>query len=64
MVGRSYNKVIATIESCTTKEHLQGASRMVKNFKNMFGLVGYPKLLSYSLEYELKKKLKNLWKGY
>ena len=53
----SYDKVIATIESCNTKEQLEGASRMVENFKELYRLVGYPKALSYNLDRKLDKQL-------
>ena len=53
----SYNKVISVIESCKTKEQLEGASRMVKNFKELYGKVGYPKALSYNLDRKLDKQL-------
>ena len=52
----SYNKTISVIESCKTENQLEGASRMVKNFKNLYGRVGYPKVLSYSLDRALKIK--------
>ena len=52
----SYYKVIATIESCKTKEQLESASRMVENFKKMYNEVGYPKALSYSLDRAIKRK--------
>jgi len=52
----SYNKTILVIESCKTENQLEGASRMVKNFKNLYGSVGYPRVLSYSLDRELKRK--------
>ena len=51
-----YNKVIATIKSCKTKEQLEGASNMVKNFKTLYSLVGYPKILSYNLDETLKQQ--------
>ena len=54
---KTYNKTISVIESCTTKNQLEGASRMVKNFKNLYEKVGYPKVLSYSLDRALKRKL-------
>ena len=53
----SYNKVISVIESCKTKEQLEGASKMVKNFKELYGKVGYPKALSYNLDRKLDKQL-------
>jgi len=52
----TYNKVILTIESCKTENQLEGASRMVENFKEMYKEVGYPKSLSYSLDRALKNK--------
>ena len=51
----SYYKTVSVIESCKTKEQLEGASRMVKNFKNLYGRVGYPRALSYSLDRKLDK---------
>ena len=53
----SYNKVISVIESCKTKEQLEGASKMVENFKELYGKVGYPKALSYNLDRKLDKQL-------
>ena len=53
----SYNKVIAVIESCETKEQLEGAYYMVENFKELYGRVGYPKALSYNLDRKLDKQL-------
>ena len=53
----SYYKVISVIESCKTKEQLEGASRMVENFKELYGRVGYPKALSYNLDRKLNKQL-------
>ena len=53
----SYNKVISVIESCKTKEQLESASRMVENFKELYGKVGYPKTLSYNLDRKLNKQL-------
>ena len=52
----TYNKVILTIESCKTENQLEGASRMVNNFKVLYQEVGYPKSLSYSLDRALKRK--------
>ena len=56
-IDQSYDKVIATIESCKTKEQLESASRMVENFKELYGRVGYPKALSYNLDRKLDKQL-------
>ena len=53
----SYYKVISVIESCKTKEQLEGASRMVENFRELYGKVGYPKALSYNLDRKLDKQL-------
>ena len=53
----SYYKVISVIESCKTKEQLEGASRMVENFKELYGKVGYPKALLYNLDRKLDKQL-------
>ena len=53
----SYYKTISVIESCKTKEQLEGASRMVENFKELYGKVGYPKALSYNLDRKLDKQL-------
>jgi len=55
-----YNKVITTIKSCKTKKQLEGASNMVKNFKTLYSLVGYPKVLSYNLNKELNIKKQQL----
>ena len=52
----SYNKTISTIKSCRTKSQLEGASRMVENFKNLYKQVGYPKTISYSLDETLKQQ--------
>jgi len=52
----SYNKTILIIESCKTKDQLEGASRMVKNFKGLYRRVGYPKALSYNLDRKLNKQ--------
>ena len=53
----SYYKVISVIESCNTKEQLESASKMVDNFKKLYGRVGYPKALSYNLDRKLDKQL-------
>ena len=52
----SYDKVIATIESCNTKEQLLGAKKMLNNFKSWYGTVGFPKAYSYSLDKILNDK--------
>ena len=56
----SYNKTISVIESCKTENQLEGASRMVKNFKNLYGRVGYPRALSYNLDRTFKNILGSL----
>ena len=33
---KTYNKTLLIIESCKTKEQLEGASIMVKNFKTLY----------------------------
>ena len=53
---KTYNKTILTIESCKTKEQLECASNMVKNFKTLYKKVGYPKVISYSLDRAIKRK--------
>ena len=53
----SYYKTISVIESCKTKEQLEGASKMVENFKELYGKVGYPKALSYNLDRKLEQQL-------
>ena len=53
----SYHKVISVIESCNTITQLEGAERMVKNFKKLYKKVGYPKTLSYNLGRKLEKQL-------
>ena len=58
----SFNKTLKVIESCTTKEHLKGASRMISNFKTLYGKVGYMKLLNYKLVKEYNNKKTNLWR--
>ena len=53
---KTYNKTLLIIESCTTKEQLDNASNMVKNFKTLYKKVGCPKALSYNLDRIIKKK--------
>ena len=52
----SFNKTISVIKSCKTISQLEGASRMVKNFKTLYKEVGYPKVLLYSLENAIQKQ--------
>jgi hypothetical protein len=56
----SYHKTLSVIESCKTENQLEGASRMVKNFKNLYERVGYPRALSYNLDRTLKNILGSL----
>ena len=53
---KSYNKTLLVIESCKTIIQLEGAVRMVKNFKTIYRKVGYPKVLSYSLDNAIQKQ--------
>ena len=55
-IENSFNKILTVIKSCVNKEQLKGASNMIKNFKTLYNLVGYPKILSYKLENELQNK--------
>ena len=55
-IDQSYNKVITTIKSCKTKSQLEGASRMVENFKKLYKQVGYPKVLLYNINNILNKQ--------
>ena len=52
----SYNKTLLVIKGCQNIEQLEGASRMVKNFKTLYREVGYPKVLSYSLDNAIQKQ--------
>ena len=52
----SYNKTLLVIESCKTIIQLEVAVRMVKNFKTLYRKVGYPKVLSYSLDNAIQKQ--------
>jgi len=65
-IDQSYNKVIETIKSCKTKTQLEGASRMVENFKFLYRKIGYPKILLYNLSETLKKQytICQLWEQY
>ena len=52
----SYNKTLLVIKGCKTIIQLEGAVRMVKNFKTLYREVGYPKVLSYSLDNAIQKQ--------
>ncbi len=54
----NYHKTISTIKSCKSIIQLEGASRMINNFKELYKEVGYPKLLLYNLGREFKIKEK------
>ena len=56
-IDQSYHKVITTIESCKTRDQLKSASKMVKNFKNLYEQIGYPKVFSYNLDNKINKQL-------
>ena len=56
-LAESFEKTILVIESCNNEAQLEGASRMVKNFKKLYGKFGYSKLLSYVLNRKLDKQL-------
>ena len=58
----SFNKTLKVIESCNTKEQLEGAARMIKNFKILYKKVGYIKLLNYKLTKEYNDKKVMIWK--
>ena len=58
LLGESYNKTISTIKSCKSVIQLDGASRMIENFKELYKEVGYPKVLLYNLDREFKIKEK------
>ena len=53
---KTYNKTLLVIKGCQNIEQLEGAINMVKNFKTMYRKVGYPKVLSYSLDNALNKQ--------
>ena len=52
----SYYKTLLVIESCKTIIQLEGAVRMVRNFKTLYREVGYPKVLLYSLDNAIQKQ--------
>ena len=56
----SFYKTLKVIKSCTTKKQLEGAARMINNFKTLYGKVGYTKLLNYKLTKEYNNKKINL----
>ena len=56
-LNTSYHKTISVIESCETKEQLEGAYYMVNNFKKLYKNVGCPKVLLYSLDRKLEQQL-------
>ena len=52
----AYDKTLSVIESCKTIVQLEGANRMVKNFKTLYREVGCPKALYYNLNRKLDKQ--------
>jgi 3-deoxy-D-manno-octulosonic acid (KDO) 8-phosphate synthase len=52
----AYDKTLLVIKGCQTIEQLEGAINMVKNFKTLYRKVGYPKVLSYSLDNAIQKQ--------
>ena len=56
-LAERFEKTILVIESCNNEAQLEGASRMVKNFKKLYGKFGYSKLLLYVLNRKLDKQL-------
>ncbi len=53
---KAYHKVVAVIESCETKNQLEGALKMVMNFKTLYGVVGYQRILYYKLDRLIDKQ--------
>ena len=58
----SFNKTLKVIQSCNTKKQLEGAFKMINNFKTLYKKVGYMKLLNYKLIKEYNNKKNSLWK--
>jgi hypothetical protein len=58
----SFDKTLLVIKSCNSKKQLEGAFKMVKNFKNLYNKVGYTKILNYKLIKEYNDKKIKLWK--
>ena len=56
-LAESFEKTILVIESCNNEAQLEGASRMVKNFKKLYGKFVHSKLLLYVLNRKLDKQL-------
>jgi hypothetical protein len=55
----SYHKVTTVIKSCETPQQLEGATRMVNQFKSIYKAVGYQRILHYSLDRLIDKQ--NKW---
>ena len=49
------NVLTCSVDYGKTEKQLKTSSVMVKNFKEMYKQVGYPKTLSYSLDRKLDK---------
>ena len=55
-IEKAYHKVVSVIKSCKNKTHLEGALKMVINFKNIYGIVGYPRVFYYNLDRLIDKQ--------
>ena len=53
----SFNKTLKVIKSCNNKKQVESAIKMVKNFKTLYGKVGYVRILNYKLEIELDNQI-------
>ena len=53
---KSYQKTLKVIKSSKSIIQLDGASRMIKNFKKLYKQVGYPKVLLYNIDNILNKQ--------
>tara|TARA_B110000902_G_scaffold222905_1_gene259360 strand:+ start:457 stop:654 length:198 start_codon:yes stop_codon:yes gene_type:complete len=53
----SFNKTLKVIKSCNSKKQVESAIKMVKNFKTLYGKVGYVRILNYKLEIELDNQI-------
>tara|TARA_R110001599_G_C12030857_1_gene640075 strand:- start:429 stop:590 length:162 start_codon:yes stop_codon:yes gene_type:complete len=51
--------VTTVIKSCETPQQLEGATRMVNQFKSIYKAVGYQRILHYSLDRLIEKQ--NKW---
>ncbi len=53
----SFNKTLKVIRSCNNKKQVKSAIKMVTNFKTLYGIVGYVRILNYKLDIELDKQI-------